>query len=249
LTAVRATVGLVVVSHSRALARAAVAMAREMLYGNDIRIAIAAGLDDTTFGTDAAQIVDAITAADGGAGVLVLMDLGSAVLSAELALELLDDDARNRVVLCPGPLVEGLIVAAVAAAGGADIEEVAAEAAGALAGKIGQLGPAPPAAGHAPSGGELTGSFVVANPHGLHARPAARLVQEVRRRDAHALIRNRSAASEWVDAHSLSKIATLDVNVGDELEVRVSGSQAAETLDAILALAARYFDDPPTDAR
>ena len=140
------TVGLVVVSHSRALARAAVALAQEMLHGKQIRIAIAAGLDDTTFGTDAAQIVDAITAADQGAGVVVLMDLGSAVLSAELALELLDDDVRERVVLCPAPLVEGLVVAAVAAAGGASSEEVAAEAAGALAGKIGHLGPAPVAA-------------------------------------------------------------------------------------------------------
>ena len=55
------TVGLVVVSHSRALARAAVALAQEMLHGKQIRIAIAAGLDDTTFGTDAAQIVDAIS--------------------------------------------------------------------------------------------------------------------------------------------------------------------------------------------
>ena len=110
-------VGLVVVSHSRALARAAVALAQEMLHGKQIRIAVAAGLDETTFGTDAAQIVDAITAADQGAGVVVLMDLGSAVLSAELALELLDDDARERVVLCPAPLVEGLVVAAVAAAG------------------------------------------------------------------------------------------------------------------------------------
>ena len=59
------------------------------------------------------------------------MDLGSAVLSAELALELLDDDVRGRVVLCPAPLVEGLIVAAVAAAaGGAGRDEVAAEAVG-----------------------------------------------------------------------------------------------------------------------
>ena len=74
------TVGLVVVSHSRALARAAVALAQEMLHGKQIRIAIAAGLDDTTFGTDAAQIVDAIATADQGAGGVVLMDLGSAVL-------------------------------------------------------------------------------------------------------------------------------------------------------------------------
>jgi multiphosphoryl transfer protein len=244
------TVGLVVVSHSRALARAAVALAQEMLHGKQIRIAVAAGLDETTFGTDAAQIVDAITAADQGAGVVVLMDLGSAVLSAELALELLDDDARERVVLCPAPLVEGLVVAAVAAAGGASIDEVVAEAAGALAGKIGHLGPAPvtPVADAVGDSDELTGSFVVANPHGLHARPAARLVQEVRRRDAHARIRNCRTESEWVDAGSLSKIATLGVRSGDEVEIRVSGSQAAETLDHVLSLAARHFDESLTEA-
>jgi phosphoenolpyruvate-protein phosphotransferase/dihydroxyacetone kinase phosphotransfer subunit len=243
------TVGLVVVSHSRALARAAVALAQEMLHGKQIRIAIAAGLDDTTFGTDAAQIVDAITAADQGAGVVVLMDLGSAVLSAELALELLDDEVREQIVLCPAPLVEGLVVAAVAAASGASSEEVAAEASGALAGKIGHLGTAPVvAAGEAAADSdELTGSFVVANPHGLHARPAARLVQEVRRRDAHARIRNRSTKSEWVDAGSLSKIATLGVRSGDEVEVRVSGTQAAETLDHVLSLATRNFDESTID--
>jgi phosphocarrier protein FPr len=242
---------LVVVSHSRALARAAVALAQEMLHGKQIRIAVAAGLDDTTFGTDAAQIVDAVTAADQGAGVVVLMDLGSAVLSAELALELLDDDVRGRVLLCPAPLVEGLVVAAVAAAGGAGIDEVAAEAAGALAGKIGHLGPAPAASStsYVPAEADgLAGSFVVANPHGLHARPAARLVQEVRRRDAKAFIRKSNVDSGWVDAASLSKIATLGVRSGDEVQVRVSGSQAAETLDHIRALASRNFDESLTDA-
>jgi multiphosphoryl transfer protein len=244
------TVGLVVVSHSRALARAAVALAQEMLHGKQIRIAIAAGLDDTTFGTDAVQIVDAIAAADQGAGVVVLMDLGSAVLSAELAIELLDVDVRERVVLCPAPLVEGLVVAAVAASAGADRGEVAAEAAGALAGKVGHLGSAPttPAADVDRGSDELTGSLVVTNPHGLHARPAARLVQEVRRRDARARIRNRRTKSEWVDAASLSKIATLGVRCGDEVEVRVSGSQAAESLDHILSLAARNFDESPGEA-
>ncbi len=244
------TVGLVVVSHSRALARAAVALAQEMLHGKQIRIAIAAGLDDATFGTDAAQIVDAIIAADHGAGVVVLMDLGSAVLSAELALELLDDDARERTVLCPAPLVEGLVVAAVAAAGGASRAEVAAEAAGALAGKAGHLGAVPVAADTdaLSADDELTACFVVANPHGLHARPAARLVQEVCRRDAQARIRNRSTESGWVDATSLSKIATLGVRSGDEVEVGVSGGQAAEALDHILALAARNFGEPRSDA-
>ncbi|MEN4479090.1 phosphoenolpyruvate--protein phosphotransferase [Mycolicibacterium cosmeticum] len=246
------TVGLVVVSHSRPLARAAVALAQEMVHGKDIRIAIAAGLDDTTFGTDAADIVDAVTDADSGDGTVVLMDLGSAVLSAELALELLDDEVRERVVLCPAPLVEGLVVAAVAAAGEASAAEIAAEASGALTGKIAHLGPAPaaPESADAQAADELTGSFVVANPHGLHARPAARLAQEVRRRDARARIRNPRTDSAWVDAASLSKIATLGVRSGDEVQVRVAGSQAAETLEHILALAARNFDetiDAPTE--
>ena len=243
------TVGLVVVSHSRPLARAAVALAQEMLHGKQIRIAVAAGLDETTFGTDADEILDAVTGADTGDGAVVLMDLGSAVLSAELALELLDDEARARTVLCPAPLVEGLVVAAVAAAGGASAAEVAAEASGALAGKIAHLGQAAPAPAVDMTAGadELTRTFVVANPHGLHARPAARLAGEVRRRDARVRIRNQRTGSPWVDAGSLSAIATLGVRCGDEVEIAVSGSQAAEALDHILALAARNFDESTAD--
>ena len=62
-----------------------------MLHGRAVRIEVAAGLDETTFGTDAVSIMEAIERADGPAGVVVLMDLGSAVLSAELALDLLRD--------------------------------------------------------------------------------------------------------------------------------------------------------------
>ena len=240
--------GLVVVSHSRALADAAVALAREMLHGSPVRVEVAAGLDDTTFGTDATQIMAAIEAADQGQGVVVLMDLGSALLSAELALELLDEDARARVVLCPAPLVEGLVVAAVAAAAGADRHEVAAEAAGALAGKTSHLAavepqppPEPPAE---PVADELTGAFTVANPHGLHARPAARVVQAVRAFDARVRIRNRTTGSAWVPAGSLSKVATLGVLSGHDVEVRASGDQARAALDHLLELAARNFDEP-----
>jgi phosphoenolpyruvate---glycerone phosphotransferase subunit DhaM len=123
-----ARVGIVVVSHSRPLAEAAVTLARQMLPGRDLAVEVAAGTADGGLGTDATAIADAVTGADSGDGVVVLMDLGSAVLSAELALELLDDQVRDRVVLSPGPLVEGLVGAAVTAAGGAGREQVAAEA-------------------------------------------------------------------------------------------------------------------------
>jgi phosphocarrier protein FPr len=134
-----AQVGLVVVSHSRPLADAAVELARQMLPGREQAIEVAAGTEDGGLGTDAVAISAAITAADSGDGVVVLMDLGSAVMSAETALEFLDDDLRARVVLSPAPLVEGLVGAAVVAAGGGDRDRVAAEAALGLAPKQAHL--------------------------------------------------------------------------------------------------------------
>src|SRR3954452_22180536 len=170
-------VGIVVVSHSRALARAALALAAEMLHGRPVRIEIAAGLDETTFGTDAVRVKEAIVAADGPEGVVVLMDLGSAVLSAELALDLLDDPAtRARVTLSSAPIVEGLVVAAVAASGGATRAEVATEARDALLGKAAHLSvpdEAAPTETEVPTGHDVVGVFTVLNGHGLHARPAA----------------------------------------------------------------------------
>ncbi|WP_299952889.1 dihydroxyacetone kinase phosphoryl donor subunit DhaM [uncultured Modestobacter sp.] len=135
-----AQVGIVVVSHSRPLAEAAVELARQMLPGSTVPIEVAAGTDDGGLGTDAVAVSAAITAADSGDGVLVLMDLGSAVMSAETALELLDDDVRARVLLSAAPLVEGLVGAAVVAAGGADRDRVATEALRGLAPKQAHLG-------------------------------------------------------------------------------------------------------------
>lgn len=241
------TVGLVVVSHSRTLARSAVALAAEMLHGRPLRIEVAAGLDETAFGTDAVAIMQAIERADGPAGVVVLMDLGSAVLSTELALDLLQDPSiRDRVTLSPAPLVEGLIVAAVAAAGGAGRAEVAAEARDALMGKSGHL--SPPQDGTTPDASkvgseEIVGVFSVANPHGLHARPAARLVSEVRALDASVQLRNLTTGGSPVPAGSLSRVATLAALRGHEVEVRASGPQAQEAVEHLLTLAARRFDE------
>lgn len=237
------TVGLVVVSHSRPLARAAVALAQEMTHGSEVPIAVAAGLDETTFGTDATAIVEAIRAADRGQGVVVLMDLGSAVLSAGLALELLDDDARDRVLLCPAPLVEGLVVAAVSAAGGAGVHQVASEASDALAAKISQLRPDIPAATTQSvcDTGSLTATFVLGNDHGLHARPAARLVAEIAGHRARAELRNRTRDSAWVAADSLAAVMTLDGRLGDEMELKVWGPAGPEVITGVTRLAREGF--------
>jgi phosphocarrier protein FPr len=240
-------VGIVVVSHSRALADAAVALARQMVHGREVSIAVAAGLDEATLGTDAMQIKSAIERVDGPAGVLVLMDLGSAVLSAELALDLLDASVRERVSLCAGPLVEGLVVATVAAAGGAPLADVAAEAGNALAGKQSHLGPVPVESGAPAWTPSASGIFTVLNEHGLHARPAARLVGEVRGLDARVTLRNVTLDSAAVPAGSLSRVATLGALRGHRLEVAADGRQAREAVEHVLGLAARHFDEAPTD--
>lgn len=238
-------VGLVVVCHSRQLADAAAALAREMLAGRPVRIEIAAGLDETTFGTDAVAIGEAIARADGPAGVVVLMDLGSAVLSAELALDLLEDPAvRDRVTLSPAPLVEGLVVAAVTAAGGASRAQVAAEARDALLAKASHLSEPDeqvPEQESPPS--EEVGVFSIQNPNGLHARPAARLVSEVQDLDATIELRNLTTSSEPVPAKSLSRVAMLSAAQGHELEVRASGPQAREAVDRLVSLAGRQFGE------
>lgn len=241
-----ARVGLVVVSHSRRLADAAVALAAEMLAGRPLGIEVAAGLDETTFGTDAVAIGEAIQRVDSAAGVVVLMDLGSAVLSAELALDLLEDPTvRNRVTLSPAPLVEGLVVAAVAAAGGADRATVAAEARDALLAKSDQLSSQEEPATDEPrrTGAEQVAVLTIENPQGLHARPAARLVSLVQDLDATVELRNLTTDSAPVPAGSLSQVALLGAAQGHRVEVRASGPQAREAVDRLTSLADRRFDE------
>ena len=251
-------VGIVIVSHSARLADGVVELAREMA-GPDVAIVAAGGLDlpDRPLGTDAALIERAIDEAWADDGVLVLMDLGSAVMSAEMAAEMLPDERRSRVLLCEAPLVEGAVAAAVAARLGDPLDQVAAEARGGLAGKVAHLAsgpdgePSPPA--QEPDGApalkpdaapaqELR--ITVAGRLGLHARPAARFVQTAGQFDASVTAENITAQAGPVSARSLNGVATLGVLQGHEVLVRASGPQAAQVLAALRDLAERNFDEP-----
>lgn len=170
------SVGVVAVSHSRALADAAIALALEMTSQGGPAVAAAAGSAEGRTGTDAARIAAAITEVDSGDGVVVIMDLGSAIMSAELALEFLEPALADRVRLVAAPFVEGMLAAVVRAAGGAPLDEVASEAASALTPKLEHLGPQAAPAPTAPADRDLpdaTADAVVRNVAGLHARPAA----------------------------------------------------------------------------
>jgi PTS hybrid protein len=121
-------VGLVVVSHSDRIADGTAELAGQMA-GPDVRIVPAGGLEDGSIGTDAARIAMAISEADAGSGVVVLADLGSAVLATRTALELLGNPGNVR--LSRGPIVEGAVIAAVQASTGSSLDEVLEAAEGA----------------------------------------------------------------------------------------------------------------------
>jgi dihydroxyacetone kinase phosphotransfer subunit len=123
-----ACVGLVIVSHSARIAEGTAELAGQMA-GPDVRIVPAGGLEDGSIGTDAAHIARAITEADAGVGVVILVDLGSAVLAARTALELLDHP--DNVRMSRGPIVEGAVIAAVQASTGSTLDEVVGAAEGA----------------------------------------------------------------------------------------------------------------------
>ncbi|MCU1557656.1 MAG: ptsP [Microbacteriaceae bacterium] len=235
-------IGIVVVSHSPALAQAAVDLALEMVRGDRPAIAVAAGAGEGVTGTDATAVADAVDEVAGPDGVLVMMDLGSAVMSAEMALELRSSEVP--VTLSSAPFVEGLISAIVTAAGGASLDEVDREATGALAQKQSMLGgsatenpvEAPPAA---EEGEHLT----IINPDGLHARPAASLVSALAGFDAKVTIANATTAAKPVAGNSLIGLLSLGVKTGDVVTVAASGPQAAEALEKVRELVASGFGE------
>lgn len=241
-------VGIVIVSHSRGIAEGVVALAR-LMAGPDVAIHAAGGLDaqGDAVGADPIRIMAAIAAAGDGEGVLVLMDLGSAVDAAEHARALLDPVIAAQVVLCEAPLVEGAVAAAVAASIGGSLADVTAEARNGLAAKVAQLGGG--ASGDGAIATTLTRAawsettIVITNPMGLHARPAARFVQTAATFDAEILADNLSTGAGPARARSLTDVATLGASQGHQLRVRARGTQAPQALAALTALAGRGFDE------
>ncbi|MGF1663865.1 MAG: HPr family phosphocarrier protein, partial [Kineosporiaceae bacterium] len=268
MTVAAARVGLVVVSHSAPLASSAIALAAQMAGESPAPVAAAAGAPGGGLGTDAAAVAEALAeiaarlpAAEADTGILVLVDLGSALLSAELALELAGD-LPVPVRVSPAPLVEGLVAATVLAGSGAGLAEVAAEAAAAARGKAESLGgAAEPAAGSAPreeavaavpavevpAGAEavveVDVEVDVVNPHGLPARPAAALVAEARRFDARVRLTVLAGAGREADARSISAVSALGAREGDRVRFSASGPQAGAAVAALSALVDAGFGE------
>lgn len=249
-------IGIVLVSHSAMLA---VGVRELMVQMVQDRVAIAAAggttVPEAPIGTDPIAVLEAIEAVYSTDGVLVLMDLGSAMMSAEAALDMLAPEQQAHIYLCEAPLVEGAVAAAVQAAAGGPIEAVFAEARSALAAKSAHLAPLlrlplptvvapelPLDDAEALTDGEVaTLTLAVPNRLGLHARPAARLVTLSGQYDAQITL---TCQGHTVSATSMNQVATLGARQGDILTIRATGTDAVAALAAIEALIVDNFGDP-----
>jgi PTS hybrid protein len=230
------TVSIVVVSHSEKIADGAVELAAQM--APDVVIVAAGGTSDGRIGTSLEKVLAALDQAAGSDGAVILTDLGSAVMTAESALEFADNPAG--VVLADAPLVEGLVAAAVAAQGGADLQAVkrAAEAAG-----------GPPRRTDVPpqqvveegsvtgQGPACTGEFELINQAGMHARPAAKIAGGLSSLDAEVTING-------VDGTSMTSLMTLAAGKGSLLHVEAWGVDAERAVNYVGGLVQAGFGEP-----
>lgn len=115
-------VGIVVVSHSEKIADGVKEVAQQM--AQEVKICAAGGTSDGRIGTDTMKIFAAIEEAFDEDGVILLFDLGSSLMNAEMAIEFLDENIKSKVEIIDAPLVEGTVVAAVDASMNKTMEEI-----------------------------------------------------------------------------------------------------------------------------
>jgi phosphoenolpyruvate---glycerone phosphotransferase subunit DhaM len=239
------TVGILVVSHSAAVASGTVERARQM--AADVPLVAAGGTEDGGIGTSFEAITAGLEELRDTDGIVVLCDLGSAYLTTDTALDFLDDDDRVRVHVSQAPLVEGTVAAAVAAQTGGDVSAVLAAAASA-AGPVAtdQPGgtthdstsaPVDGAVGSSPEDAAVASASVeLVNESGLHARPAAEFVKTAARFDARVRVNG-------VDAKSLLAIMALALPKGATVGIEASGDDAQDAVDALVGLVRSGFGE------
>jgi PTS hybrid protein len=223
-------VGIVFVSHSSRIAEGLVELAAQMAQGTTL--VAAGGTDEGGIGTSFDKVGQAIAAADSGAGVAVLCDLGSAILTAETALDFLDDEARDRVRIVDAPLVEGGVAAAVAAESGASLEEVVTAGRSAAGGETDGVGGADVDGG----GSGYSRTVTIVNRDGLHARPAAEFVKLAGTFDVKVTVNGK-------DAKSLLGIMALGLTKGASVEVASADPAGRDAVDALADLIGTGFGE------
>ena len=228
-------VSFVIVSHSASLATGVCELAAQM--APDVHFEAAGGTDDGRIGTSydlvEAALEAAAAAVEGeGSGVIVLTDLGSATMTVESVIDMSDEPERVRFVdTC---LVEGAVASSVRAQLGEDLDQVAdvaASLAPRLDDALAQEAPSPaagePGGGGAPASSTWAqGDAVVADPVGLHARPAAAFVRLAGTFDAEVTVNG-------ADGGSVLELMALGITQGQSVHIEANGADATAAVAAL----------------
>lgn len=229
-----ARVGVVFVSHSEKISEGLVELARQM--AQNAPLAAAGGTDDGRIGTSFDKVTAAIAEVNQGVGVVVLCDLGSAILTAETALDFLEDSVRESVRIVDAPLIEGGVAASVASEVGNSLNSVveAAESA-ATTNAISAGSPEPEAVvPAAPAGYSRTVTLV--NKDGLHARPAADFVKLANSLGTRVTVNG-------TDARSLLGIMAMGLVQGTTVEIATADAAGAAAVDTLAELVESGFGE------
>jgi PTS hybrid protein len=222
-------VGIVFVSHSEQIAAGMVALAGQM--AGSVRLVAAGGTDDGGIGTSFAKVSAGVSEADSGDGVVVISDLGSALLTAETVLDMLDEEHRARVRVVDVPFVEGGVAAAVAAESGGSLDDVVAAAHGAV-----DAWERPASAPAAETTGPYEREVLVRNREGLHARPAAEFVKLANTFPAKVTVNGK-------DAKSLLGIMSLGLTAGSTARIASDDPDGRSAVDALADLVDTGFGE------
>ena len=243
-------VSIVLVSHSIELSTAVKLLADQQIQGRAQIVAVG-GSDNPhqPFGTDPVAIAEAIHSVCSEDGVLVLMDLGSAVISGQVALDLLPPEERARVHLSVGPFVEGAMAAAVQASIGMGLDAVAREAAEARRAKDAVLHTREDAAEPRPSGrGAATlpheiidpaphtagADVIVVNPAGLHFGPAARFIQTAAQFHADVHVTDLTTGAGPAPASRFNQLIALGIEKDHCIRIEAIGQDADEAVNTLV---------------
>lgn len=229
------TVSIVVVSHSEKIAEGAVELAAQM--APDVVILAAGGTKDGRIGTSLEKVLAALDLIPGPDGGVILTDLGSAVMTAESALEFAENSAQ--ILLADAPLVEGLVAAAVAAQGGGDARAVVRAAESALGAVPREEGRSLEAGGRGSGTGpapDSIGEFQLINQTGMHARPAAKIAGGLSALDAEVHING-------VDGASVTALMALAAGKGSVLHVEAWGTDAERAVNYVRKLVEDGFGE------
>ena len=225
----RNNVGVMIVSHSLAIATGTAEMVRQ-IGGENIPISYAGGSADGGLGTDVEAILKGLQEIWTEAGIVVFYDLGSAEMSSEAAIELLPETQQKKIKICSAPLVEGAVLAGVESCGGGDLDQVKLVAEKRQV-SIDEI-----------SDTTETHRVTITHPIGLHARPAVKFTQLAKCFEANIQVKLEEQTI-WVDAKSIVRVMGLKARHNKVLNLQATGIGAPEAVSQLMVLVKNNFGE------